>query len=290
MSIADPFRRGLIATVLLCVSMCSVALTVGRSRGVALIGRTLDVSIPITLDSLGQVAELCPEADVFHGDSRVDASRVTARVEPANGLNAVVRVRSSLAVDEPVVTVYLRLGCNQKFTRRFVLLAEEPGELVPPLVASPAVAAALQTAPPATPAVPQAPTAAAAATPAAAAAAATGRGAGGSRGSGRSRRNAEAVMLPRGATAGKLETALAPAPARPRSGARAAAPRGRSRLTVDMLDLTPERDPQLQSGCRGRLPAANRCGRRRRRSGARSTPSRKTCCATSSGCRRWRPT
>ena len=242
MPIPDPFRRGLIAFVLLCAAMSSVALTLGRSRGVALVGRTLDVAIPLTLDSPGQAAELCAEADVFHGDMRVDASRVTTRVEPASGQNAVVRVRSSLPVDEPVVTVYLRLGCNQKITRRYVLLAEEPGEFVAPVIASPpAAAAAAQTAPLPTQALPPAPAAAAAAV------ASTGRGTGGPRAGGRSRRAGEAATTPRGAAAGKLETQLAPSPARSRPVARSAGRGGGPRLTVDLLDLAPERDPQLRS-------------------------------------------
>ncbi|MCY7318340.1 MAG: hypothetical protein LH617_06380, partial [Ramlibacter sp.] len=99
----------------------------------ALIGRPLDLAISVTLDNAAQASELCAEADVFHGDSQVDRSRVTVRVDPVGGVDALLRVRSTQAVDEPVVTVYLRLGCNQKSTRRYVLLAEEPGEL--PLLA-----------------------------------------------------------------------------------------------------------------------------------------------------------
>ena len=233
MSIPHPLRKGLTACVLLFTVLSSVALTLGRSSGVALVGRTLDVAIQVTLDSPGQAADLCPEADVFHGDSRVDASRVTARVEQASGQNAVIRVRSSLAVDEPVVTVYLRLGCTQKITRRYVLLAEEPGEFVAP------VAAAL----PAPTPIP-APAPATRNTPPAAAAAAP-RGAAERPSAIRSRGATDTAMTPRGAAAGKLETSLAPT--RSQSGARVDSRAGRSRLTVDMLDLTPERAPQLRS-------------------------------------------
>lgn len=224
MSSHQPFRRGLIACVLLGVALSSAALTLGRSRGVALVGRALDVSIPITLDSSGQAGELCPEADVFHGDSRVDAARVSARVEAASGQNAVVRIRSSLAVDEPVVTVYLRLGCRQKVTRRYVLLAEEPGEIAPPVSAVVPVPAPV-------------PAPGAAAMPGAAS---------------RPRRATEAPMVPGGAALGKLESALPAAPPRAQQGSRAAvrAPvtrSGRPRLTVDMLDPAPEREPQLRA-------------------------------------------
>ncbi len=212
-------------------------MTLGRSRGVALVGRTLDVAIQITLDSPGQAADLCPEADVFHGDSRVEASRVTAQVEPASGQNAVVRVRSSAAVDEPVVTIYLRLGCTQKITRRYVLLAEEPGEFVPPapaaaMVPAPAPASAVPRASVALP-VP-APGLATRDTSAASAAAAASR--------------AEAAAERRAAArARRSAQASAPAPARSQPVARATPRASRSRLTVDMLDLTPERTPQLRA-------------------------------------------
>jgi hypothetical protein len=248
MSISQPFRRGLIACVLLSTALSSVALTLGRSRGVALVGRALDVAIPVALDSAGQAAELCPEADVFHGDTRVDASRVTARVEPASGLNAVVRVRSSQAVDEPVVTVYLRLGCSQKFTRRYVLLAEEPGEVIAPVAPSVPAAAVAPAATVGRQAVPPATSAAIATAPAAALQAPTvTRPATPARGTSRARRRAEAAAAPRGEAVGKLESALAPRPSRSQSVARATTRGGRPRLTVDMVDLTPERDPQLRS-------------------------------------------
>jgi pilus assembly protein FimV len=145
-------RSGLVACVLLCAALSSVALTLGHSRGVALIGRPLDVGIAVTLDKPGQGADLCPDADVFQGDTRVDASRVTTSLEPGSGQNAVVRVRSSQPVDEPVVTVYLRLGCKEKFTRRYVLLSEEPGDFVAPVAAAAPAVRPAPVAPPAPPA------------------------------------------------------------------------------------------------------------------------------------------
>ena len=225
-----------------------MALTLGRSRGVALLGRPLDVAIPLTLDTAGQADELCPEADVFHGDTRVDAARVTTRVEPAGGQNAVVRIRSSLVVDEPVVTLYLRLGCREKLTRRYVLLTEEPAELAPfgsAVVPAPATLRG----PAAAPAERSTPTPVPAASPDAAATAPRA-GAATRMARARSSRPADAPMTPRGGAAGKLESSLPSARQRAQPAARSAtraAPGGRPRLTVDLLDLSPERDPQLRS-------------------------------------------
>jgi pilus assembly protein FimV len=243
MSFRPQLRSGLIASVLVCAAVSSAAVTLGRSRGVALIGRTLDVAIPVTLDSPGQAADLCAEADVFHGDTRVDASRVTAQVEPGNGLNAVLRVRSSFPVDEPVVTVYLRLGCSQKMMRRYVLLAEEPGEtavpLAPPLAARAPVPVPAQAAQPAQE------------TQAAAAPSATARGTP-PRTSSRTRRADEAAAAtPRTAAAGRAERSAAPVPAQGRTQAqpepRTASRAPRSRLSLDLLDASPIRDPRLRA-------------------------------------------
>lgn len=237
MSFPQHLRRALVTSVLLGAAFGTVALTIGRSRGVALIGRPLDVSIPVTLDNAGQASELCPEADVFQGDTRVDASRVTALVENASGVGATVRVRSSVAVDEPVVTVYLRLGCNQKNTRRYILLAEEPGDFVPPAAA---VAAAPQAAP-------VLPVAAPVAARDRAESRTEPRAALESRNTSRARRNAETAMSPRGAVVARLETSQAPERGREQPQRRASNARGgRSRLQVDLLDLSPAQDPQLR--------------------------------------------
>ena len=109
------------------------ALTLGGVSSSAVIGRSLDLGIAVQMDAGETAASLCFDADVFHGDARQDPGRVKVLVEPAaqpNMLN--VRVLSATAVDEPVVTVYLRTGCGQKTTRRYVLLADFPSELAAP--------------------------------------------------------------------------------------------------------------------------------------------------------------
>ena len=121
---------------LLCLALGSQALTLGRIRGTVLVGRSLDVAVQVQLDASESAASLCFDADVFHGDTRQEGSRVRVRVEPtAQAQSLQVRVLSSAIIDEPVVTVYLRSGCQQKITRTYVLLAELTSELAPPLPA-----------------------------------------------------------------------------------------------------------------------------------------------------------
>lgn len=64
------------------------------------------------------------EAEVSYGDTRLDAGRVSTRLESVVGSNGTVRISSAVPVDEPVVSVSLVVGCSQKIARRYVLLAE----------------------------------------------------------------------------------------------------------------------------------------------------------------------
>ncbi len=124
-----------IALLLLCLATTSEALTLGRIRGAALIGRPLEVTIPVQLDAGEDATALCFEADVFHADARQDGSRVRVLADPDAPAQSVnLRVLSSAPIDEPVVTVYLRTGCGQKTSRRYVLLADMPSEIAAPIV------------------------------------------------------------------------------------------------------------------------------------------------------------
>jgi pilus assembly protein FimV len=125
-------RTKFFGLVLLGAAVNSGAMTLGRVRGAAIIGQPLDITIQAQLDPDESAASLCLEADVFHADSRQDASRVKVSVDsPQQGQTANFRVFSSASIDEPVVTVYLRAGCTQKITRRYVLLADFASEVAP---------------------------------------------------------------------------------------------------------------------------------------------------------------
>ena len=120
-------RQTVAAGVLLLAALGSTAMTLGRTRGAALIGRPLDLSVQVRLEPGDEATAACFDADVFHGDTRIDSGRVSVQFQPAAGAqDATVRIRSSVVVDEPVVTIYLRAGCTQKVTRRYVLLADYP--------------------------------------------------------------------------------------------------------------------------------------------------------------------
>ncbi|MEP6968927.1 MAG: hypothetical protein ABJA49_00710 [Betaproteobacteria bacterium] len=119
------FPKRPLALLILLAALQSQALTLGRVQGVALIGRPLVVSVAVQPDPGQTLSSSCFEADVFHGDSKQDASGVKVRLEPAaSGQGSVLRVTSENPVNEPVVTVYLHVGCDQPISRRYVMLAD----------------------------------------------------------------------------------------------------------------------------------------------------------------------
>ncbi|RZJ15263.1 MAG: hypothetical protein EOO54_18695, partial [Haliea sp.] len=130
MMLLPPFPRLVVGAFILLAATSGHALTLGRSQGVALIGRPLDMGVQISLDPGTEAASLCVDAEVFYADNRIDSGRVTTRIEGVTASSATVRVRSITPVDEPVVTVYMRVGCSQRITRRYVMLAEQPGDLL----------------------------------------------------------------------------------------------------------------------------------------------------------------
>lgn len=129
------FLRLLIAAIFWTATSSAVAVSLGRSQGSALLGRPLAISVLLALDSSEASTEACVSADVFYADSRVENSRVSVSLEKAPaGQDALIRIRTTVAVDEPVVTVQVRAGCMRSVERRYVLLADPVSRLSGPTV------------------------------------------------------------------------------------------------------------------------------------------------------------
>jgi hypothetical protein len=222
--------------ILLSTALSSSAVTLGRHSGAAMIGRPLDVRVQVLLAPGEDLTNLCIQTDVFYGDTQVSANlvrtspqRTTPDVEPS------VRVQSSLPVNEPFVTLYVKAGCGTQFTRRFVLLADlvnEPLTASVPSSANPTPAAGASVEPSALPRVAAAPVAPS--SPAVSSGAAT---------------PASDTSRPRSAAPARTGTPASRAPsvvrrAAPKPPAAPAVPR----LQLDPIDLTTgiERDPTLK--------------------------------------------
>lgn len=120
--------------ILLSTALSSSAVTLGRYSGAAVIGRPLDVRVQALLGPGDDPASLCIEPEVFYGDNQVSSAAVRSSVQRGAGeADASVRVQVTLPVDEPIVTVYLKAGCNAVFSRRYVMLADMVSEPVAPL-------------------------------------------------------------------------------------------------------------------------------------------------------------
>lgn len=141
-----------VGCILLSTAVGGQAATLGRHSGAAVIGRPLDVRVQALLGPDEDLNALCVQSDVFYGDTQVSPGAVRTVVQKsAPDAEASLRIQSSVPVDEPVVTVYVRAGCNAPFSRRYVLLADpvtEPQSAAPvaapatqPVAASPALPA-----------------------------------------------------------------------------------------------------------------------------------------------------
>ena len=123
-----------LGVALLCVATTSAALTLGRARGAVLLGQPLSVTVAVQADADEAAAELCFDADVYYGDIRQEASRVAVvPVRQESGAPIAVRVSVAAPVDEPIVTIYLRSGCGQKTSRKYVLLPDLASDVAPAL-------------------------------------------------------------------------------------------------------------------------------------------------------------
>jgi pilus assembly protein FimV len=108
------------------------ALGLAGSSGAANIGQPLDIVVQARLDNGETLTAECVSAEVSFGEQRVAAQAVRTSVESAGSgagsANAVrIRVSTTVAVDEPVVDVWVSVGCGVRVSRRYLVLAAASG-------------------------------------------------------------------------------------------------------------------------------------------------------------------
>ncbi|WP_156374725.1 hypothetical protein [Pseudorhodoferax sp. Leaf274] len=228
-------QHKLVGLGLLGVAVGSSALSLGRARGNVVLGQPLSLAVEVRVDQPEDATVQCFRVEVFHGDTLIESSRVRLVMQaPAAGAQeAVLRIRSSAVIDEPVVGLVLHALCGQGGSRRYDFLPEFPAELkaaagpvdlsrtapAPSAAAPPVAAAPLPPVEAVRPApAPAPPRAAAAPAP-------------------RPPQRQAPARPPAKATAPKAAPAPAPRPAEPRPQAAASAPAvaaaGAPRLTLD---------------------------------------------------------
>ena len=127
--------RFLVATCLLGVCIDASALGFGREDSGAVLGRPLSFSVELRTGPGDDIRPECTKAEVHFGDTRVPPSEVRVRID-GGGSGQTLKVTTSAAVDEPVVTVDVTMGCESRSSRRFVALSEPPTVQVVPAQAA----------------------------------------------------------------------------------------------------------------------------------------------------------
>jgi hypothetical protein len=122
-------KASVLSLLLLCVPMSADALSLGRSRGAAIVGRSLDMSVLASLEPQDPTPEsTCFSTEVFYGDTRVNGQNVIVSPLRTSPTELTLRVQSSKPIDEPFVTLYVRTTCGPSLSRKYVLLADSPSE------------------------------------------------------------------------------------------------------------------------------------------------------------------
>jgi hypothetical protein len=98
----------------------------GRARGTPVLGRVLDLRLPLTLDPTSD--DPCAQVQVYFGETSVRGQ--TEWIAADNSAQGQVRVTTSQLVDEPIVTLYVTAGCLSKVSRKYVFFAEPMGDVV----------------------------------------------------------------------------------------------------------------------------------------------------------------
>ncbi|MDR6535492.1 hypothetical protein [Variovorax soli] len=251
-------------------------MTIGRPQGAVWIGKPLDLVVPLSVDAAETGGGLCLEAEVVQGDTRLTDSNVSVSLEPGpTAASSRMRIRSTATIDEPVVNVNVRAGCQTRSTRSYVLLADVPTATSLPSVPVPSVTGPRAAAEP--PARASSRMAGAGSSSGLESGASARRNSAAAAGAGTQvdeapapRRSASTPRKPAGvqappfrraAAAPRASAAPAAAPAPAPAPARAAAPGG-SRLQLEAVEPIPVAQPSLKATPQLTLPAVQEPARR----------------------------
>ncbi|MEW6693356.1 MAG: hypothetical protein AB1371_00115 [Pseudomonadota bacterium] len=125
-----------LASLLIVSAVQSHAQSLGAVQGAVIIGRPLDIVVQGQWEAGDGGAAVCVEADVRYGETRLAAGSVSVTVERGSAGASVLRVRARQPVNEPFVTIELRVGCPARFARAYTLLADiEPAQPAAPVAA-----------------------------------------------------------------------------------------------------------------------------------------------------------
>ncbi|MEY4099224.1 MAG: hypothetical protein RL300_395, partial [Pseudomonadota bacterium] len=111
----------LAAAILLGAVSAVPAMTLGEIQGGTLIGRPLDLRLPVQTSPGEQLSENCVRAEIHYGEALQKVPRISIQ-------NKQLRLQLAEPVDEPVVKVQVRTSCGGNQIRSYVLLADLPSD------------------------------------------------------------------------------------------------------------------------------------------------------------------
>ncbi|MEO7057042.1 MAG: hypothetical protein ABI281_08125 [Caldimonas sp.] len=115
------------ASFLMLSSPASQALGFGRTSTTTTLGQPLEFNAAMALDASESLTPNCVFANVFAGDAKVPSRNVRIHLDTArDGGSRSVRVTTTTIIDEPVVTVEIKVGCTSSVSRRFVAFIDPP--------------------------------------------------------------------------------------------------------------------------------------------------------------------
>ena len=116
-----------IAVVALASGGNAAALGFGSIRSSVVLGKALNLAVPISLAEGETLGTECANATVMSGDVRVAPESVRVRVtQGRDSTESILRISTTTVVDEPVLTVTLNVGCPTRLSRTVTLLADPP--------------------------------------------------------------------------------------------------------------------------------------------------------------------
>ncbi|MCW7537859.1 hypothetical protein OOT46_08360 [Aquabacterium sp. A7-Y] len=121
--------RTRLTTVVVLLGACAnaAALGLGEARSTALIGRPLEVTVPVRAEPGDEFSSECVNAEVQFGDTPLPSSSLRLRVTPGSGPGEWrLHLSTVVPVAEPIVNVSVSAGCTGRVSRSYVTFADPP--------------------------------------------------------------------------------------------------------------------------------------------------------------------
>lgn len=120
-------RATLLASTLVWACASSYALGLGRPVTASSLGQSLNVLVPLQLDSGEVFLPECVSAEVQAGEARLPKAAVRVGLEAApDGTLRALRVLTQAVIEEPIVVLNLSVGCPARLSRQFTLFMDPP--------------------------------------------------------------------------------------------------------------------------------------------------------------------